>query len=115
MAAEALRNIGEPPRTVIPALKETLHDTRVSDRERVRVVEALLEYGERPENMLCTLTEAMRNPDWGTRAEALELLKGIGHRAFTAASAVRETLKDEDENVRELAQETLRYIIPPSA
>ena len=74
------------------------------------MAEALVEFGQPADVVLPKLIDVVRDSEWGARAEAFYLLQRIGPFASRAVATVSEAMKDDDENVRALADETLQYM-----
>ncbi len=64
MSARALVSQGESPAAVIPALLDALTDEKMSKRERVRIAEAIFEFGHPVDVVVPVLTDVVRNSEW---------------------------------------------------
>jgi HEAT repeat protein len=93
-AAKALAYLGEEAEFYLAPLRQAMHDSKLqSSRERVWAAEGLIDLGEPPESVVPALIELVRDKDYSTSIDAIELLGKLGCPAAADAYYILQEAK----------------------
>jgi len=107
-AVQALRQIGPQARQAIPALIQTIRETRNRDRKLLLACNgALLAMGQ---EIVPSMIALLRDDDWEMRRGSAWILGRLGPDAREAVPALTRAIQDPHPAVRRKAAESLKKI-----